>query len=479
MASESSVGLAGLLTNTEKRTDIKTWTNFCPKLSIEDDTTDTTTTGSWKMASIPESESNWRRNRLISDGFVLVDDGMNVDLVNALREGIESLHQLNLPASFILLYDETWQLARDARRIMEASSHSQNKFNFDLLAWFIPLGTGGFSPHRDRQPADAASTFHSDHQAKFLTQWIALSDATPENSCLYVIPKQFDPGYTSGDTDETGDPLQRALTTKESYQHIRALPRKAGQSILFTHRIIHWGSQGDIFDESKSTKVEPRIAISFVCSDPDYEAPLLVNHGNYFPSNDDNGNPLQQSPPLKIRLLLVCAQLLIYYQRFELDKAVIKACYDYCKMYEDELEENYRHKVYLEFVKAMKEQQPLQDQETLPETTSKVSNEETKYPDENGSHDDDDDEEAVLEEMLNAEEGGYGEFEDDYDEIEDEIQREEGEKIDFEDKQEEGMADEWEEEEKLNLVGNGKRGNNEHPEDAKTTAKKKGKLDSN
>ena len=31
---------------------------------------------------------------------------------------------------------------------------------------------------------------------------MALSDATPENSCIYVIPKQHDPGYLEGDDEE-------------------------------------------------------------------------------------------------------------------------------------------------------------------------------------------------------------------------------------------------------------------------------------
>ena len=80
-----------------------------------------------------------------------------------------------------------------------------------------------------------------------------------------VIPKQFDPGYLEGDdppesddssdatrTTESGnkndssnfsDPLSRALPTKQSYQNIRALPRRAGESIIFTHRILHWVSK--------------------------------------------------------------------------------------------------------------------------------------------------------------------------------------------------------------------------------------------
>ena len=109
-------------------------------------------------------------------------------------------------------------------------------------------------------------------------------------------------------------------------------------------------------------------------------------------------------PPFRIRLLLVCAQLLIYYQRFNLSKLCIRACYEYCKEHEAELDPTYRRKVGVEFVKAMME--PVgADQNGGSAHLSAASG-------------DDEDEDAVLEEMLDAEQQGYGEFEDDYDEME-------------------------------------------------------------
>jgi len=173
--------------------------------------------------------------------------------------------------TFVLLYDETLEVAHGAIEILDDATHPSNVFNFDVLAWYIDPreNVAGFSPHRDRQPGDAQSSFHADGQAKYVTMWMALSNATPENSCLYVIPKSNDPGYTEGDSDGNGekkddDPMWRALPTKESFQNIRALPRQAGQSLLFTHRILHWGSRGN----PNSLQNEPRVAISFVCSDP-------------------------------------------------------------------------------------------------------------------------------------------------------------------------------------------------------------------
>ena len=185
------------------------------------------------------------------------------------------------------------------------------------------------------------------------------------------------------------DPLTRALPTKQSYQNIRALPCLPGQSIIFTHRILHWGSAGN-----PHYKASPRIAISFVYSDAEYEAPYLAN----FDLND-------KLPSFEIRLLLVCSQLLIYYQRFDLSAHYIRACYDYVKEHEKELNEVYCKKVFVEFVKAMKESR-IEDADEI-----------------HGLADDDlgnqyradsEDEDAMLETMLDNEE----EFDDDFDDLE-------------------------------------------------------------
>jgi len=327
------------------------------------------------------NEEHELRTRLMQDGYALVDpptqDRSRFDeLTNTLKEGISLLNEMRIPAVFIMLCDEAWEYAQTANQVLQKSAHPCNVFNFDILAWHVDPkeNTAGFSPHRDRQPIEPTTSFHDDDQAKYVTLWTALSDANPENSCLYIIPKQYDPGYTTGDGEK--DPLQRALSTKEAYQHIR----QAGQSVLFTHRSLHWGSRGN-----SKTSVEPRTAISFVCSDPSFERPYL--NSNYFTED--------RIPPFRIRLLLVCAQLLIYYQRFNLPKSCIRACHSYCKKHEDELDETYRGKVGIEFVKAMSEFSSRKELSNANE---------------------DADEEAILEEMLNAEQKGYGEFSDDYDE---------------------------------------------------------------
>jgi len=388
------------------------WQRICPGLTITDNGIRQVNGPRSTATSVPTEVFEQRRNGLIEIGFAQIDETlMESQAIQKLLQGIKDLQQestkdsaVKYPASFILLFDETWELARTSRDILKQSTHKSNDFNYDNLAWYIE--GGGFSPHRDRQPENVPESFHPDGEAKFVTHWIALSDAQPENSCLYVIPKYQDPGYIKGDDGPAAeDPLRRALSNKTAFQHIRALPRKPGQSLIFTHRIIHWGSA-----RSEDSKLPPRVALSFVCSDSTYEKPYI--DPKYF-SSDKN-------PPFRIRLLLVCAQLLIYYQRFDLPKATIKACYDFCKENENELEETYRHKVFLEFVKAMKEAKGEAGDEN--EVTEKPKNETKGIDDEDEDADED---EAMMEEMLNAEEQGYGEFEDDFDDTNDDDDKEE------------------------------------------------------
>ena len=388
--------------------------------------------------------------------------------MSTLAKSIETLVQNNIPASMILLFDEVWELCHVAGNLISQSTHQNNVINFDMLAWHIDASKDecGFSPHRDRQPDNVhnvKSSFHSNGHAKYVTLWLALTDATPENSCLYVIPQQYDPGYLEGDDDNDDgdgdddelslldkdtkvfkDPLQKALTSKTDYQNIRAIPRLSGQAVMFTHRILHWGSKGN--PQCK----HPRVALSFVSSDPSFEKPYLspkyynYNYNyNYQKNENASDDHAFNLPPFHIRLLLVCAQLLIYYQRLNLDTATIRACYDYCKQYQHILEENYRKKVFVEFVKAMKEARSnthLDEAKTLeknsffhPETKTKTNtkintNTNTKtLPDQGHSakdngcknghteEDEDKDEDAMLEAMLDAEEAGCDDFEDDYD----------------------------------------------------------------
>lgn len=155
------------------------------------------------------------------------------------REGIESLRAAGWAPSFIMMFDEAWLIMHAVTEVMASGAPSSsctpcsrrartqghlrllrcccpaatrrnhggtacaatgNRPNMDMLAWRVDAAAGeaGFSPHRDRQPDNAAASFRADGTPRYATCWLALADATPDTGCLYVVPRGRDPGYTLG-----------------------------------------------------------------------------------------------------------------------------------------------------------------------------------------------------------------------------------------------------------------------------------------
>jgi hypothetical protein len=169
------------------------WRKLCPHLSISDSDVTTSTANETEGDSNEQTEKCELQQRLINDGYALIDsqcDNATRDTVAQAISDLETRH--SLPATFALLYDETWHLAFESQRLLLRGNsvlHPSMLFNFDMLAWHIDPQKNqvGFSPHRDRQPdTDEAlkGSFYSDGHAKYVTHWIALTDANPNNSCL-------------------------------------------------------------------------------------------------------------------------------------------------------------------------------------------------------------------------------------------------------------------------------------------------------
>lgn len=345
------------------------WKHYC-SLDIEGKASTSSKTIATQSSKAPY------RCQIKEQGYALVNDPIPTTIIKLLRDGMMQLQRAKLPASFIFLFDVAWDLARISQSVLEANTSDSVKFQSDFLAWHIDGSDSGFAPHRDRQPEKPRDSFDGE-DPKFVTHWIAISDASPKSSCLYVIPKTHDPGYTTG--DQSDDPLRDALASKEAYQHIRALPRPAGTSLLFSHRIIHWGSTRD-------PAAGPRLTISFVAADPSFEAPYL---------------DLPDCPSFHQRLLLVCAQLLIYYQRFDFGTDFLSAIYEYCRRHSDNLDETYWRKVTAEFVRASREQAEPDEEQMLEAMLDNAQDFSDDYGDDSGdeqrNYSDEEEDEGVQE----------------------------------------------------------------------------------
>lgn len=87
---------------------------------------------------------------------------------SALAAQLVRLLQAGWPSPFLLLFDEVWAMVEQLRPTMAAATG--NAVNMDILAWYVDPNKGhsGFSPHRDRQPRSARSTFRPQASTRHL-----------------------------------------------------------------------------------------------------------------------------------------------------------------------------------------------------------------------------------------------------------------------------------------------------------------------
>ena len=210
----------------------------------------------------------------------------------------------------ILVYDEVWVMAHQIAEIMRTVSGGCTNSQ-DALAWSITpsLNQAGFAPHRDRQPVDVRGSFRADGSPRYCTCWIALSNASTDNSCLYLIPREHDPGYDAGDDHriDAEDPLASIFKRDVAVQSVRACPLPPGGALLFSHRAMHWGSSG------RPDCSRPRVSLSFGHSDPTFEAPYFARPFEQLPF-----------PHPRVRIALASAQLIAYHERFDFGIALLR-----------------------------------------------------------------------------------------------------------------------------------------------------------
>jgi hypothetical protein len=222
------------------------------------------------------------------DGYVQgrADWGLDIKLMD---DAVRALSAASLSPLFAYLYDEFWCPLRKLHRLHDALLGGRHCVLPDL--WVLNVdprkGEAGWRPHRDK----GRRALFDDGSPKSLTTWISLSNATPLNGCLYVVPAQHDPTYATADETEI----------KFDYQSIRALPAAPGDFVIWNQALFHWGSR------SSPQATESRVSMAFQLQRadvPPFDSPLI--------------DPLAV-PRFEARLELIARQLYRYRHMYELD----------------------------------------------------------------------------------------------------------------------------------------------------------------
>ena len=198
------------------------------------------------------------------------------------------------PTFAFVASDALWTLiGADAptRRIAEALLDGPVALRSNLAVHLVPPtpGAQGWPPHHDGYGA-----------AGHLTTWIALSDATLRNGCMYVVRSS---DRIRASTASFVEGTLRAAEVQHLLQAARALPAVAGTVLAWDFDVLHWGS----VSEGSSDGARMSVAYEWVAaSTPSLHGVGTVDLG------DDGVTP----PPLLDRLDMVCRSI-VKYGRFD------------------------------------------------------------------------------------------------------------------------------------------------------------------
>jgi ectoine hydroxylase-related dioxygenase (phytanoyl-CoA dioxygenase family) len=144
-------------------------------------------------------------------------------------------------------------------------------------------GASGWGPHRDGNLGDGTL---DDGQDGLITVWIPLTEATPANGCMYVLPTDRDPLVPES--------LKVYGVARSDLAGVRSLPAAPGDVLGWNTRLLHWGGRSSV------DAVAPRMSMSIYCQ------------RRSAPRSNDDFVALDGAIPLRHRLGVISRAMLTY-----------------------------------------------------------------------------------------------------------------------------------------------------------------------
>jgi hypothetical protein len=224
-------------------TDPDFWRDLNPSMTI----TEAAQNKPVKAVEISRSAIAATKEMIVEEGYFKLESFVEPAKLKDLANCVRKLHAENWPETFAFVYDDFWQLFQRTSFVMAELLGREYKQMPNLWMFYLECNSQsrGWVPHRDRM---RAKTLDADGYPQSINIWLPLTDATPENGCMYMLPAGYDENYK-------GD-LGVQLVT--SLQDIRAVPARAGDFLGWNEAVFHWGGRS-----SKLAKY-PRISMATV-----------------------------------------------------------------------------------------------------------------------------------------------------------------------------------------------------------------------
>lgn len=207
-------------------------------------------------------------------GFLITPPVVPERAMAPMRNAIEGLAAQQIPTYFVCVYDEFYHcFAGLDALLVPLLGEGYRGVGHGLAAFYVPprpasreTTTAAVPPHRDSLGPDPRVL--AGQRPGIVNVWIALTDVTPADSCIYAVPKYADVAYATAD---------RNVTLRQfALQDVRALPAPAGSLIAWSTHLAHWGS----CSTPEATGARMSLALYFQRADmPPFDASVFDRGG--------------------------------------------------------------------------------------------------------------------------------------------------------------------------------------------------------
>lgn len=214
-----------------------------------------------------------RFEQMCAEGFVSCGGGVDRGQVAAVQRIVEQVEAAGWLPVYAFLFDEVWALVRSpvVRKLMTELLGAGFQQLPVFYIWRVEAGSGqyGYRPHRE---LGRRGFTEPDGTPLSLTVWVPLTDATPENGCMSVVPRSLE--VTELGEDELlgiyGAGSLTQLKMMALLHRARSLPVRRGGLLCWNHEVLHWGG----FSSSEAVEDRVSLAVEFQRGDrPGFQHP--------------------------------------------------------------------------------------------------------------------------------------------------------------------------------------------------------------
>lgn len=203
------------------------WQNCVPSLTLS-----ANLTPSFERVTFGAEELLAASDELREDAYHITRPIIPKSIRKSLIDGIDQMVSSGLDATWALMFDEFWLMYSTVSKLIShllGPDYCHVTGNYVFIVQNSDDATG-WGVHRD---LPFRRSINSDGMPEIMSCWVALTDATPLNSCLYCVPGSRDENY----------PLNLTDHSVRNLSDIRCLTVEAGQIIVLNHSLLHWGSR--------------------------------------------------------------------------------------------------------------------------------------------------------------------------------------------------------------------------------------------